>query len=85
MGNLRLRKECDLHEVMEHMSGRTGTPESQALAFCAMCITLASSLVSESLLVRMLPPPLCLLSARLLDLRSGTAGLLLLVVLGVLQ
>lgn len=85
MGNLRLRQLRDLHEVMEHMSGRTGTPESQALAFCATLITLASSLVNESLLVRMLPPPLCLLSARLLDLHSGRAGLLLLVVLGALQ
>lgn len=70
---------------MEHMSGRPGTPESQALAFCAMCVTLASSLANESLLVRRLPPPLCLLSTRLLGLLSQTAGLLLLVVLGILQ
>lgn len=39
MGILRLRRECDLLKVIEHMRGRAATAESQARDFCAMCIT----------------------------------------------
>lgn len=39
MGILRLRRECDLLKVIEHMRGRAATAESQARGFCAMCIT----------------------------------------------